>query len=234
MNNNAKGQDEQRILVIGGCGTALNIAEAVVDANKRYAHAQRFMGFLIDDPLLGTQINGFPILGRTSDAQKMAEEGFKLIFALYKPSEMAARVMLFRRLGITSDMLACFVHPSASVMPSAKLGAGVVVLPSAMVASNASIGMATIVNSSVVVEHDSRLGAHNFLAAGAVIGSSVTVGDGNFVGLNACIRENVVIGDYNFIGMGSVVLSDLPSHDLVYGCPAKSHQCNFGGSHACR
>lgn len=233
MNVKAKGQDE-KILVVGGCGTAVNIAEAIVDAKNRHGIGQRFMGFMIDDPQLGTQINGFPILGRTTDAQKMAAEGFKLIFALYKPSEMAARVVLFRQLGITSDMLACFVHPSASVMASAKLGAGVVVLPSAMIASNTAIGMATIVNASVVVEHDTCLGAHNFIAAGAVIGSSVTAGDGNFVGLNACIRENVVLGNYNFIGMGAVVLSDLPSHDLVYGCPAKSHQSCFGRDYAGR
>ena len=50
---------------------------------------------------------------------------------------------------------------------------------------------------------------------------SVTVGDDVWIGLGATIMPGVKVGDRAIIGAGSVVTSDVPSHAVVAGNPAR-------------
>jgi acetyltransferase EpsM len=212
----------QKIIVIGGKGTAINIAEQIVDAATRFGKEVRFLGFAIDDPLLGNEINGYPVLCKSTEvAAKYPQEDVQFIFALYKPGNMKERVQLLRSYDIDSNRFASFVHPSSYVSPSATVGRGTVILSHCSINANVTVGEFNIVNSSVVVEHDSQLGDCVFVAAGACIGANVRIKDGTFLGLNSTIREQVTIGAYAFVGMGSNVIRDVTDATTVYGNPAR-------------
>jgi len=49
----------------------------------------------------------------------------------------------------------------------------------------------------------------------------VRIGDYCWIGVNVFIREGVTIGDNCVIGANSVVTSDMPSHTVCGGVPAK-------------
>jgi sugar O-acyltransferase (sialic acid O-acetyltransferase NeuD family) len=212
----------QKIVIIGGKGTAVNIADQIVEAGSRYGANVEFLGWAIDDESLGDTIQGYPVLCKTGELKvRFSQKDVFFLFALYKPAVMKERAALLSGYGIPPDRFATFVHPMATVSSSARLGKGNAILSSATVHAHVRLGNFNIVNSNVVIEHNTVLGNSNFISASSCIGSYVTVGNGVFVGLNATIREDVTVGDYAFIGMASNVLKPVEPESMVYGNPAR-------------
>ncbi|MEW5943865.1 MAG: NeuD/PglB/VioB family sugar acetyltransferase [Pseudomonadota bacterium] len=212
-----------KVIIIGGKGTAINIAEQIVNATETYNAKIEFLGFAIDDESLGRSINGYPVLCKTTElGRKYSQLDVKFIFALYKPQEMKKRVALLKSYGIDEKRFASFIHPSAYIGKSARLGVGNVVLSHTSIQSNVRIGNFNIINSGVAIEHDSSMKDCNFIAAGVCVGANVRINDGAFIGLNSTVREDVNIGDFAFVGMGSNVLRDVHAETTVFGNPARS------------
>lgn len=211
-----------KIIIIGGKGTAVNIAEQITEASRCHSLDAEVVGFAIDDESLGQSIYGFPVVCKTHEARdKFAGQDVQFIFSLYKPECMRERAELLRSYRIPSDRFYTFVHPLAYVSSSATLGVGNVILSNTTVQAGARIGDYNIINSNVVVEHEADIGSNNFIAASVCIGARVQIGAGVFVGLKSGIREDLTVGDFSFVGMCSNVLSDVRPGHLVFGNPAK-------------
>jgi sugar O-acyltransferase (sialic acid O-acetyltransferase NeuD family) len=211
-----------KIIIIGGKGVAIDIAEQIVDARERFNEQIEFMGWAIDDESLGRTINGYPVLCKPIElVERFNYPDVKLIFSLYKAGRMEERANLLMSYGIGRSRFANFVHPLAYVAKSVTLGVGNVILSHASVYSNVRIGDHNIVYSASVVGHDTHVGDNNFIAS-AKIGSEIVLGNGIFIGINASIRQQVEISDYAFIGMGSTVLKSVDSQKSVFGNPAKA------------
>lgn len=212
----------QEIIIFGGKGTAINIAEQIENARTSHGYPMRVIGFAIDDPSLGKKIAGFPVLTGVLKAwEKYQNSDVKFIFSLFRPDVMADRLILLEKLGIPKDRFANFIHPLAYISNTINMGYGNVVLAHASIQNHAKLGNFNIVNSNVVVEHDAILHDGVFLAASSCIGARVEIGKGVFVGLSATIREDVKISDNAFIGMGSCVLQSVADGMTVYGVPAR-------------
>lgn len=213
----------QRIVVIGGKGTAINVAENITDAADRFGLSVELLGFAIDDPALGSSINGFPILCGTRETHQLfADPSVKVVFCLYKPELMQERVTLLHSLQIPLARFATFIHPSAYVARSANIREGAVILSDVAIQSNVTLGSCCIVNANAVLEHDTVVGPNCFVAAGAIVGANVRVGKGCFLGLNCTVREDTSVGDFAFVGMGANVIRDVPPATVVYGNPASA------------
>jgi sugar O-acyltransferase (sialic acid O-acetyltransferase NeuD family) len=211
-----------RVLIIGGKGTAINIAEQILQANEQFNYPMLIEGFCIDEPAIGENIAGFPVVCGVRQAwDKYKETNFKFLFALYRPDAMEQRTKLLEDLKIPAERFATFIHPTAYVSKTSKIGAGTVVLNNATVQHDVKIGRYNIVNSQVVIEHSAEIENSSFLAAGVCVGARARIRSGAFLGLNSIIREDIEIGAYSFVGMGSAVVKDVAPRTLVYGCPAK-------------
>lgn len=211
-----------KIIVIGGKGSAVVIGEQIYDTQMKTG-AVEFMGFAFDDEAFGTEINGFPILCKTYDAYEMFknDKDVKFIFALYRPDLMKERIALRDSYGIPLDRYAIFVHHSAYVAKSARLGYGCVVLANSVVNTNAKLGNFNMVQSNSLIGHDTVVGDSNFFAAHSVIGSNNVIGDANFFGLNVSLNNYICIGSDVFVGMASNVIKSIESGAMVYGNPAR-------------
>jgi sugar O-acyltransferase (sialic acid O-acetyltransferase NeuD family) len=215
----------QRIVVIGGKGTAINVAENIADAADRFGHPVELLGFAIDDLALGSSINGFPVLCGTRETNRLfTDPSVRVIFCLYKPELMQERVALLQSLQIPPSRFATFIHPSAYVARSAHLAEGSVILAHAAVQSNVTLGSCCIVNANSVLEHDTAVGPNCFVAAGAMVGANVRIGKGCFLGLNCTLREQISVGDFAFVGMGANVIRHVPPETVVYGNPASEQR----------
>lgn len=212
-----------KIIIIGGKGTAVNIAECIVDANEKYGANDEFIGYCIDDPSLGDSINGYPILCNLSAlGPRFNDVGdVRYLFALYKPAEMKKRVKLLSRLELPMSKFTNFIHPSCTVLKSSDMGVGNVFLPGCMLSNNSCIGNFNILNTHCIIEHDTILGSNNFLADQTIIGSHVRIADGNFFGMHSAVLEGTDIGCYNFIGMGGVLLKSIDNDKIMVGLPAR-------------
>ncbi len=211
-----------RIIIIGGRGSAVVVAEQIYDAQIKGANVE-FMGFAFDDPAYGSEINGFPILAKTREVYSRYESDHrvKFIFQLYRPDLMNERIALLNSFQIPLDRYCTFIHPSCVIAKSAKVGFGCSIMANSVVNANSHLGNHCTIHSNSLIGHDTTLHDYNFVAAHTVIGSSVRIGSANFFGLNSVCNNYITIGDNCFIGMASNVVKDLLSDMKVYGNPAK-------------
>ncbi|MEI6221804.1 MAG: sialic acid O-acetyltransferase [bacterium] len=213
---------KQKVIIIGGKGTAINIAEQIIDAHKNYGVPIEFIGWANDDETIDNIIN-YPIVCRTDELNEKYNKysDVKVIYSLYKPKIMKERCTLLKKLNIDRNKFTKFIHPTSFISPSAIIGLGSVILANSSILSDVTIGNYSIINTNVVVEHETKIDECVFIAASACIGSCVTVKKGTFIGLNSAIKENCTIEQYSVIGMGSNVVKSIKKNTTVIGNPAK-------------
>lgn len=213
----------KKIIIIGGKGTAIVIAEQIQDAIDRFNYQGKILGFAFDDITENREINGWPILCGTNEVY--AKYGFDsniyFIFALYRSDLIKERTILRESYGIPSNRFLTFVHPSALITKSVKLGNGCIILANCILNSNAVLGDFCYLMSGVLIGHDTILGNNNFIAAHSCIGSGLEIGNLNFIGLSSNIRNFTKVGNNNIIGMGSNVINNIENNSVVIGNPGK-------------
>jgi acetyltransferase EpsM len=212
-----------KVIIIGGKGTAVMIAEQIYDAQHRFGAEIEFLGFAFDDESFGKEINGFPVLCKTTEVKdKYAKfDDVKYLYYLYRHDLMKERVELLKSYGIPDEKFAAFVHPSVMLARSATVGIGTAICAHTVVGSNARIGGWTTIREGCYIGHDVVVGDYNFLSAQVCFGGCSEIGDGSFFGMNSSLRDFTRVGDYCVVGMAANVVADVPSHKVVYGNPAR-------------
>ncbi len=204
-----EGEGKRRLMIIGGGGHALVVAEAVQAAGVTPA------GYYDDnaEAVLGQRL-GVPYLGTLAGISLTDEDLY--IVAI-------GDVALRRRVqqSLPYDLGATIIHAESFVAPSATLGTGIFVAPKAMIHSFASIDDHCIINSAAVIEHECAIGENSHIAPGAILGGGVQVGAHTLVGLGARVLPGVRIGGGCTIGAGAVVTRDVPSDTTVVGVPGR-------------
>lgn len=210
-----------KIIIIGGKGTAVVIAEQIIDAIERYDYPAELIGFAFDDPDI-TSVIDLPVLCHSYEVlEKYGHlQDVKFIYQLYRPDLIKVRSQLRDSWNIPIEKFHNFIHPTAYVAKSVKLGFGNVILANSVINSNAIIGNHNTLNSCDLFGHDTIMGDSNFLAAHVCVGSGLRIGNMNFIGLNSCLRNGLSIGDECIIGMASNVTKDLEDNCIAYGNPA--------------
>ncbi len=212
----------KKIIIIGGKGTAVDIAAHIADAHRRYHTPQEVLGFAFDDPAFGPEINGFPVLCGTREAwpryRDDAEVG--VIFMLYRYDLMQSRSALRESYGIPDARWATFVHPDAFRGANVSVGPGSVVMARCTLNSNVKLGSWNILSAGIDLGHDCVVGDQNFFGAQVVVGGLARIGHQNFIGLNTGLRDSVIIGNNNIVGMGANVTADVDNDQVVIGNPA--------------
>ena len=114
----------EKIIIIGGKGAAVVLADQILHAVAKFNAPYEVIGYCIDDPSLGREINGIPILCKLEELAVKYNQvsDVKYFFALYKPTKMLDRVQLFQELDLPISKFTNFIHPSAFIALSADLG----------------------------------------------------------------------------------------------------------------
>lgn len=212
----------EKVIIIGGKGTAVVVAEHMYDAIHKHGSQIEFLGFAFDDESFGSEINGFPILSKTTTVYEKYKNfnDVKFIFQLYRPDLLKERIALKNSYNIPEDRFFTFIHPSCMIARSSKIGIGTVIMANTTVNPNAIIGKFCTIQSNVTIGHDSVMGDYNFVTTQSTIGN-IVMGSRNFIGINSATNNFITIGDDCFIGMASNVVKSVPSNTKVYGNPAK-------------
>ncbi len=215
--------NKEKIIIIGGRGTAVIIAEQIYDAAEKFNKNVELLGFAFDDETMGDTINDFPLLCKTYNAYKEYGhfDDVKFIYSLYRHDLIKLRTELLDSFKIPDNKMYTFIHPTVTMLRSVQYGPGNVFLANTIVNSNALIGKNNTFNAGTLIGHDTSIGNNNFCAAQVCIGSNLKIGNGNFFGLNSSLRNFAEIGDYNIVGMNTNLLSDLNNEQIVYGNPGK-------------
>lgn len=217
---------KEKIIIIGGKGTAVVIAEQLIHAIDKCNYNAEFLGFAFNDPNLDV-ILGRPILCKPYNEMKekyLKYNDVKFIFQLYRPDAIRERCGWRDKINIPLEKYFNFIHPFAYVAGSATIGNGNVFLANTVVNSNVVVGDFNTFNSGTLLGHDTKMGNSNFFAAHVCIGSGLNIGDMNFVGLNSSLKNEITIGNECIVGMASNVVKDISNNAIVYGNPAKEKE----------
>jgi UDP-3-O-[3-hydroxymyristoyl] glucosamine N-acyltransferase len=213
----------KKVIVIGGKGTPIVIAEQIINAKEKFNSDIDVLGFAFDDESFGSEINGLPILGKTYNIFEkfgMFSDVY-YVFSLYRSDVIKERIQLRDSYNIPLDRYINFIHPLATVSRSVEMGFGNVILANVVINPNVKLGNFNTFNSNVLIGHDTVMGNSNFVAGHTVIGSNLKIGDGNFFGLNCSVKNFVQLNNYNIIGMAANLVKDVDSNQILIGNPAK-------------
>ncbi|WP_018394767.1 acetyltransferase [Bacillus sp. 37MA] len=159
------------------------------------------------------------VIGPISYAEKLiAETNAVFVIAI---GNNRVREKIARSLFEAGAVFKAVVHPFSSVSPSARIGAGTVVMAGSVINADAVIGEHAIINSGAVVEHDNQIGDFAHVSPGAVLTGNVFVGTGAHIGAGATVIPGKTLGDWSVVGAGTVVINDISNDVTVIGVPAK-------------
>lgn len=214
-----------KIVIIGGKGTAIVIADQIYDAKVRYGMDVEVLGLALDDRTMGDEIYGYPIICGINEVYEKYknDDDVKFIYSLYRSDQIRERCKILYDLNIPAEKWCNFIHPSALVARSAKMGYGNVVLANCVINAGVVMGNFNTLNSGTLLGHDIVVGNNNFFAAQVTVGSLLEIGDMNFFGLNTSIKTGVRLGEAILVGQASNVTRSFDCDETVFGNPAMSH-----------
>jgi sugar O-acyltransferase (sialic acid O-acetyltransferase NeuD family) len=210
----------QDIIIMGVGGTGREVAEVIEDINS-LGRKWNLLGFLDDDPQkLGTEYNGYPVLGPIGTATQYPTCQFVVV--LGSPRDLPLTKRVVERLALDGSKFATIVHPSAQVSRYADLAPGTIVMQNCIITTNAKIGRHVLVMFGSSIAHDCVVDDYVIIAPHSALAGYVCIGEGCYIGTNASIIQKVKIGPWSCVGMGAAVFSDVPPHTTVMGNPARS------------
>ena len=145
----------------------------------------------------------------------------RFVMGIAGDRRMRARETILQRLTLPPERWFSFVHASAMVSPSARVGAGVVVMEQALVGPRCTIGDHVRLSAHVCIGHETVIAARAVIAPAATVSGRVRIGEGAYVGAAAAIAPDVTIGARAIVGIGAVVIDSVGAGAVVAGNPAR-------------
>lgn len=180
------------------------------------------VGFVDDNPdLLGVEVKGIPVLGKVSDLA-ILKEPFH-VEAVYCPignNKLRVRFLsMAKALGYETPN---FIHSSAIIHSSVKIGEGVYILLGAKVMPYTIIDDYVMISMNALIAHHNHLQQGTFISTGVNFGASITANENTYIGIGATIMTGIhELGKDCVVGAGAVVIRDVPDNAVVAGVPAK-------------
>jgi sugar O-acyltransferase (sialic acid O-acetyltransferase NeuD family) len=209
----------RRIVVLGGPGDGLSVAEAVHCAA---AAGQRVVlaGFLNDAMSRGERLQGVPVLGRLDDWREL-DNDIQFVPAIQKVKDMPRRVQRVERLGIPDERWGIVIHPAAVVSSDVEIGIGSFVLSCATIQPAARIGRFAGVRAGAMLGHHCVIGDHTYVGPNATMCGRSVLHDAAHLGPGAVLMDSRIMGRYSLAGISAAVTRDVPEYEIVFGNPAR-------------
>ena len=209
----------QPIVVLGGPGDGLSVAEAVHCAASA-GRPVKLAGFLNDTLLRGELLQGVPILGRLDDWREL-DEDIQFIPAIQKVKDMPRRVRRLEELGIPDERWGIVIHPAAVVSLDVEIGAGSFVLSCATIQPAARIGRFAGVRAGAMLGHHCVIGDHTYVGPNATMCGRSVLKEAAHLGPGAVLMDSRVMGRYSLAGISAAVTRDVPEYEIWFGNPAR-------------
>lgn len=196
-------------------------------AREVYWHAQKSIGYGVD-----WQIKGF-----LDGDVKLAAEDYELlpakvlgdvtsyeicandVFTCAVGTPHARKILVEKILARGAEFIN-LVSNLAYVMPTVKLGRGVIITPYVNIGDCAELDDFAAVNDVVIIGHDAQIGKFSCVMPHANIAGKSKIGAEVFIGSGAIILPKAKVEDGATVGAGSVVLKKVRAGAKVFGNPA--------------
>lgn len=202
----------KRIIIVGAGGHSAEIDDYINMGKNGAEGEMEVIGFIDDNPL---QYDGYrfsaPFLGGIKDHSVRTDCYYIMGIANIK----YRRPILERFLG-DGAKFTTFIHPTATISPSATIGDGVVIALHVNIGPNVVVGDFSLINSRCSLGHDTRIGKYNFISPNVCFSGFSTVGDENLFGINSATIPGITVGNRNKIMAGMTLDKNVGDDETVF------------------
>ena len=114
-----------------------------------------------------------------------------------------------------------FIHPSAIVSPSSKIGKGCIIFPYSVCSNNSQLKDFITLNTHSAVGHDAFVDSYCTISSMVDLTGNVVLGKRVLVGSGARFLPKVQIGEDSIVGAGAIVYRSIPKGKTIYSRPSK-------------
>lgn len=201
----------KNLIIVGAGGYAKSVLDSVDHMNFR------MVGYIDDIKPIGTEHQGYPILGNMIDCVENPED-YVYFVAI---GNNAKRKAWFDNLKQRNLSLINVIDKSALVSYAATIGEGSFIGKLAILNHGSSVGDNCVINTRALIEHGCIINNHVNVSTNATLNGDVVCEEGCFVGSGSVINGQLTIGEWSLVGSGSVVIKNVQAHTTVVGVPAK-------------
>lgn len=208
----------KKVILIGAGGHAAEVREYIAYHNKvKPKEFIEILGFLDRNENMHQKYKyPEPYLGTAE--QHMIEPGVEYMFCF---GNMIYKEQLVRHYQEHGATFLTFIHPTALISASSKIGKGVLVSHNASIGPMVEIGDFNILNSRCTIGHDTIMGDFNFISPQVSLSGHTMLGNHNMFGVNSATIPQINIGHYNTIGAGAIITKNIENHCVVVGVPGR-------------
>lgn len=206
------------LIIYGAGGFGREVAWLVERINK-VTPTWKLLGFIDgDESLQGTEINGYPVLGKDEDVKRYPDAHYVVAVGASRTREKIIKNMR----DINPEFkFGTLIDPDAIISKTVTVGEGSIICAHTIITVNISIGNHVIVNLDCTVGHDAVLKDYVTMYPSVNISGCTSIGHAAELGTGMQIIQGKSIGDYSIVGAGAVVVKDIPENCTAVGSPAK-------------
>ena len=206
------------LIIIGASGFGREVAWLVERINKKEP-TWNLVGFLDDDNRIqNTKINGYTVLGTTSNVENYVDTYYVCAVGASKTREL-----IIRKLENLNPKIkyATLIDPSVELSELVNIGKGSIICAHTILTVNIEIGNHVIINLDCTVGHDAVLKDFVTLYPSVNVSGATVIGHGSELGTGMQIIQGKTVGNHSIVGAGAVVVKDIPDNCTAVGSPAK-------------
>lgn len=209
------------LIIFGASGFGREVAWLVERINA-VEPTWNLIGFMDDNEAIqGTVINGYKVIGKTSDIKKYPDAFFVCAVGNSNKREKIIENMKEIKPDVRFGTL---LDPSVKVSNHVEIGAGTIICAQTVLTVNISIGDHVIINLNCTIGHDAVISDYATLYPSVNVSGATCIGHAAELGTGMQIIQGKRIGDYSVVGAGAVVVDDIPDKCTAVGSPARSIQ----------
>jgi len=206
----------RKIVIYGAGGFGKEIHQLIDIINNR-VYTWDLIGFIDDEKLQGSYINGIPVLGGVEQIN-LISENVSVVFAFANPVGMEKLLIKINNNFINYPNL---IHPDVYFdIKFNEIGIGNIITQGCLFTRNIFIGNFNIFNTRVCVGHDVTIGDLNVFQPNVQISGNVKIGNKNYWGVNSIVLAFKKIGNSNTIGAASLLINNITDSSSYFGVPA--------------
>lgn len=206
------------LIIFGAGGFGREVAWAVERINS-HMPTWNLIGFIDDnDSIQGKTINGYNVLGKTSDIKK-----YRNVYFIVAVGASKSREKIVENLKAINPEIkfGTIIDPSVEMSDFVTIGEGTIICAHSIITVNISIGSHAIINLDCTVGHDAVLQDFVTLYPSVNVSGLTNIGHAVELGTGMQIIQGKTVGDYSIVGAGAVIVKDIPAKCTAVGSPAK-------------
>lgn len=197
----------KKVIILGASGHGKVIADIVIKSEDK------LVGFLDDGIEKNTEVIGYKVLGKISDAYQYEDCEFVIGIGSNEIRKKISHNLQLR--WYTA------IHPTVQIALDVNIGEGTVIMANSVINTSTKIGKHCIINTSSIIEHDNYINDYVHISPNSTLCGTVHIGKLTHIGAGTTIRNNISITDNCIIGAGSVVVKNIDDSGTYVGVPVR-------------